>query len=78
VCANARRVSRGVILTDWSRASIGPTVLDVAQLAHDLERLGRPSDADAVRKVYINESQIPEASGLLFAAARSLEGGEET
>ncbi len=73
VCANAWRVERGVVLTGWRRAALGPGALDIATLARDLGRSGRTADADAVRAIYIAESPDPDASGLLLAATHALD-----
>lgn len=48
-CANARRLSRGVVLVGWRRAFLGAAILDPAALAMDLDRAGRAKDASAVR-----------------------------
>jgi hypothetical protein len=55
-CASARRVARGVVLIDWSRAFLGPTVLDAVSLAADLESRGDATGADRVRETYFRES----------------------
>jgi len=54
-CASARRVSRGVVLIGWSRAFLGPTVLDAVALAVDLARRGDAPDAALVRETYMDE-----------------------
>jgi aminoglycoside phosphotransferase (APT) family kinase protein len=72
VCANTWRVERGVVLASWRQAALGPEAIDIATLARDLERSGRTGDADAVRAIYIAESEDPDASSLLAAAARAL------
>ena len=36
VCANARATERGVVLTEWSGAYLGCTLLDVVRLTADL------------------------------------------
>lgn len=53
VCANAQRVDRGVVLSGWRHAFIGPSVLDVASLRLDLMRTGRGVEAEAVRHAYL-------------------------
>jgi hypothetical protein len=75
VCANAWRVERGVVLTGWRRAALGPAALDVARLSLDLERSGRRSDGAAVRDVYVAESGEAGAAELFDAAARYLGEG---
>ena len=65
-CATARRVGRGVVVTGWSRASLGCAALDVASLVLDLERSGRSTDV--VRRVYLAESGVENADGMLAAA----------
>ncbi len=52
VCANARRVERGVVIVGWSRAFLGPTVIDAATLARDCRRRGDETAAAAVRDAY--------------------------
>ncbi len=74
-CANAWRVRRGVVLTGWRQAAVGPAAVDIAHLARDLERSGRPRDAAAVRDAYIAESGHDDATGLFHAAARHLGAG---
>jgi hypothetical protein len=71
-CAHAWRVERGVVLSGWRRAALGPGALDVAMLVGDLEHAGRRADAEAVRDVYIAESAEGSASDLLAAAVRAL------
>jgi hypothetical protein len=70
-CANARRVSRGVVLIGWRRASLGPAVLDAATLALDLERAGRSKDASAVRHAagaYGDAALLEEAERFLSSS----------
>jgi hypothetical protein len=55
VCANARRVERGVVLVGWQRAFIGVPALDAATLVLDLERSGRSADAAAVREAFARD-----------------------
>lgn len=71
-CANARRLERGVVLTGWGRASIGPTVIDAVTLARDLERSGLHDGAEAVRDAWIAESGVTDAEGLWSVAARAI------
>ncbi len=71
-CANARRVSRGVVLVGWRRAFLGPAILDAAALALDLGRAGRPKDASAVRhaaSAYGDAALLEEAERFLSASA---------
>jgi hypothetical protein len=68
VCANARRVARGVVLVGWRRAFVGAGVLDAASLALDLERAHRPKDAAAVREAHAAEGD----AALLVEAERFL------
>ena len=72
VCANALRVERGVVLVAWRHAALGPGALDIARLAQELERRGRPGEAAAIRETYSAESREAGASDLLAAAARAL------
>jgi hypothetical protein len=55
VCANARRVERGVVLVGWGRAFIGAAALDAATLVLDLDRADRSRDAAAVRNAYARD-----------------------
>lgn len=55
-CASARRADRGVVILDWSHASLGPTVLDAASLAADLARRGDVDAAARVRERFLRES----------------------
>ena len=71
VCANARRVSRGVVLVGWRRAFLGAAVLDAAGLALDLERAGRSKDASAVR----HAASVRGDAALLDEAERFLSSG---
>lgn len=71
VCANARRVSRGVVLVGWRRAFLGAAVLDAAALALDLERAGRSKDASAVR----HAASVHGDAALLDQAERFLSSG---
>jgi len=68
LCANARRVARGVVLTGWARAFLGPAVIDAATLIADLERRGDQAGAARVRSVFVQESGDPGAEALLSAA----------
>ena len=72
ICANARRLARGVVLTSWDRASIGPTVIDAAHFARELDRSGRHADAEVARETWIAESGAASAASLWSAAARAL------
>jgi hypothetical protein len=58
-CASAHRVERGVVIVGWSRAFLGPTVLDAANLAADLEKRGDVDGAARVREVYERDSGDP-------------------
>jgi hypothetical protein len=71
-CTNARRLARGVVLTSWGRAAIGPTVIDAAHFARELERAGRHSDAEAVRETWTTEAVVAGAAGLWTAAERAV------
>jgi hypothetical protein len=71
-CPNARRAARGVVLTSWGRAAIGPAVIDAAHFARELEREGRHADAEAVRDTWIGEVGVPGAATLWSAAQRAL------
>lgn len=53
-CASARRVARGVVIVGWSRAFLGPTVIDAASLANDLARRGDDAGAAEVREAYVS------------------------
>ena len=53
VCGNARRVERGVVLTGWDRAAIGPSVLDIAGLMRDLAARGRREALAGVEAAFI-------------------------
>ncbi len=68
VCANARRVERGVVLVGWAHAFLGPTVLDAARLIADLKARGDDAAATRVRSVFVRESGDPEADAHLLAA----------
>ena len=67
-CANARRLSRGVVLVGWRRAFLGAAILDPAALAMDLDRAGRAKDASAVRHAATADGGAP----LLAEAERFL------
>lgn len=69
-CTVARRVARGVVITAWSRATIGCAVLDVAALALELARAGRADDARRVREAYTTASGL--AARLVEVAERVL------
>lgn len=69
VCANARRVGRGVVIVDWSHAFLGPTVLDAASLVADFQRRGDADVAERVRHVFVKECGVADAEALLTAAA---------
>jgi hypothetical protein len=71
-CPNARRLARGVVLTSWGRAAIGPTVIDHAHFARELERAGRTADAAAARETWIKEVGVPGAAALWTAAERAV------
>lgn len=71
-CANARRVSRGVVLVGWRRAFLGAAILDIAALALDLDRAGRPKDASAVRhavSAHADVALLEDAERFLSSAA---------
>jgi hypothetical protein len=68
ICANARRVTRGVVLLGWRHAFLGAAVLDAAMLTLDLERVGRSKDASAVRRAATAYGD----AGLLEVAERFL------
>ena len=72
-CRIARRPARGVVLTSWGRAAIGPAVIDAAHFARELERAGRHTDAESVRETWIAESGLHAASVLFIAAARAVD-----
>jgi hypothetical protein len=71
-CAIARRLARGVVLTTWGRASIGPTAIDHAHFARELERAGRSGDAGVVRTTWIAESGAAGAQAIWSAAERAV------
>ncbi len=71
-CAAAWRVARGVVITDWSRATIGPVVLDVATLIADLEAHGRADGARRAREAWLAAGARDGA--LLALAERYLRG----
>ena len=71
-CANARRLARGVVLTSWGGAAIGPTVIDAAHFARELERAGRHTDAEAVRETWTLESAVQGAAALWSLAQRAI------
>jgi len=71
-CPNARRAARGVVLTSWDRAAIGPTVIDAAHFARELERAGRQTDAEIVRETWTAEAGVQAAAALWSAAQRAL------
>ncbi len=53
-CANARRAERGVVIIGWSRAFLGPAVIDAATLAKDLAGRGDRRAAEHVRDLYVD------------------------
>lgn len=59
-CASTRRVARGVVIVDWSRAVIGPTVLDAVSLAADLAHRGDEAGAARVRELFVREGGDPD------------------
>ena len=71
-CSNARRLARGVVLTGWGRAAIGPAVVDHAHFARELERAGRSEDAGVVRTTWIAESGVPTPQAIWSAAQRAV------
>jgi hypothetical protein len=71
-CPNARRLARGIVLTGWARATIGPAVIDHAHFARELERAGRTEDANIVRGTWIAESGVASPQAIWSAAQRAV------
>ncbi|HKY51785.1 MAG TPA: hypothetical protein VJP45_11065 [Candidatus Limnocylindria bacterium] len=69
-CDRARRSERGVVIVRWAAAHLGCGLLDVVQLASDLRRRARSSEADAVIERYVAESGGPTDDALVRAAKR--------
>lgn len=69
-CDRARRTERGVVIVRWSAAHLGCGLLDVVQLASDLRRHARSSEADAAIERYVAESGGPTDDALVRAAKR--------
>ena len=52
-CDVARRTGRGVVITDWSHAFLGPAILDAVHLAKDFEGRGHRDRSEAVREAWL-------------------------
>ncbi len=69
-CANARLIDRGVVVTDWSHAFVGATVLDAASLIADLRQRGDVRGARRIRDAFIQDSGDPNSEANLVASEK--------
>ena len=75
VRASARRTERGVVIVDWSRACIGPAVLDAAALIADLRGLGDERGAARARAAFVHERDDPRSEAELVATEQKSRSG---
>jgi len=52
-CEAAHRSDRGIVVTDWSHAFLGPAILDAVHLAKDYERRANDDAAEVVRSEWL-------------------------
>ena len=54
-CDVVRRTGRGIVITEWSHAFLGPAILDAVHLAKDYERRGERDASEVIRETWIAE-----------------------